>query len=128
MVAPDDVDEEMYIRHLALFVSWVLPIILTINSCSPLFLQRKFARLSENSKTATCQVFRQWLGEDRIISEEEWKILMDEDQAFDYANWREEENIGHETAENRRVGRDEENIGHERIETEIISGELSDDD
>ena len=27
-----------------------------------------------------------------------------------------------------RVGRDEENIGHERIETEIISGELSDDD
>ena len=37
MVAPDDVDEEMYIRHLALFVSWVLPIILTINSCSPLF-------------------------------------------------------------------------------------------
>ena len=94
-------------------------------------LQRKFTRLSENDKTATCQVFRQWLGEDRIISEEEWKILMDEDQAFDYANrgvGREEENIGHETAENRRVGRDEENIGHERIETEIISGELSDDD
>ena len=123
MVAPDDVDEEMYIRHLALFVSWVLPIILTINSCSPLFLQRKFARLSENDKTATCQVFRQWLGE---VSEEEWKILMDEDQAFDYANrgvGREEENIGHETAENRRVGRDEENIGHERIETEIISGD-----
>ena len=56
---------------------------------------------------------------------------MDEDQAFDYANrgvGREVENIGHETAENRRVGRDEENIGHERIETEIISGELSDDD
>ena len=66
-------------------------------------------RLSEDDKNATYQVFRQWLGPDGVISEEDWKTLMEEDEAFDY--------------ENRGVGREEENNRQpENIETEIITG------
>ena len=43
-------------------------------------------RLSDDEKTATYQVFRQWLGPDRVISEEDWKTLMEEDEVFDYGN------------------------------------------
>ena len=47
-----------------------------------MLLQRKFARLSKNDKTATYQVFRQWLREDRTLSEEEWKILIDASRQY----------------------------------------------
>ena len=79
--------------------------------------QRKFVRLSDNDKTATYQVFRQWLGDRRHITEEEWKNIIEEDEAFDYAS--------------RGVGRDESvalpQACAEDIETEIITGQLSDD-
>ena len=48
--------------------------------------QRKFVRLSGDDNTATYNVFRQWMGKDRINSEEEWVSTMEEDVAFDYAH------------------------------------------
>ena len=44
-------------------------------------------------------MFRQWLGADRGISEEEWKTLIEEDEAFDneiYGVGREEVNVEHD--------------------------------
>ena len=74
-------------------------------------------RLSEDDRTATYQVFRQWLGKDRTVSEEEWVTIM-EDEAFDHAT------LG--------VGREQDNgaIHHcdETIETEVITGRPSDNE
>ena len=44
-------------------------------------------------------MFRQWLGADRGISEEEWKTLIEEDEAFDneiHGVGREEVNVEHD--------------------------------
>lgn len=75
-------------------------------------------RLSDDDKSATYQVFRQWLGKDRTISEEEWVTIMEEDESFDYAT------LG--------VGREQDNgaMHHydQTIETEIITGEPSDNE
>ena len=59
-------------------------------------------------------MFRQRLGADTVISEEEWKMLLDEDEAFDYANC--------------GVGREEltTETCHERIEIETISSQPGD--
>lgn len=83
MHAPEDVNEEVYIGNLAIFVSWNV-IIIIINVDEYLF-QRKFVRLSEDDKSASYHTFRQWLGT-TSITEEQWAIILEEDEAFDYLN------------------------------------------
>ena len=61
-------------------------------------------RLSEDAKTATYQVFGQWLGPARVISEEDRKTLLEEDEAFDYRN----HGVGSEEKNNRQHFEDSE--------------------
>ena len=74
-------------------------------------MQRKFSRLSEDDKSATYQVFRQWLGS-TSITEEEWATILEEDEAFDYLNL----GVGREGASEMHVG-----VGaEEEVQTEDI--------
>ena len=76
-------------------------------------VQRKFVRLSDDDKNATYHVFRQWLGKDRTITEDEWLAIMEEDKTFDYAN------LG--------VGREHPAAEiPQAVETEVITGGTSD--
>ena len=133
MHAPEIV-QEVCVCHLALFVSSARISLIVVVF---LFKQRKFVRLSGDDKTATYNVFRQWMGKDRINSEEEWVSIMEEDDAFDYVHL----GVGRQgnTAElsehsEYTVEDTPEHAGAnadgslQSLETEIITGGMSDND
>ena len=66
-------------------------------------------RLTDDDKAATHQVFRQWLGKERVVTEEKWMSIMSEDDP-DPSPVHQCDN-GHSGYES-----------NEQVETEVITG------
>ena len=91
-------------------------VIAVVCMCGPIVLQRKFVRLSEDDRSATHTVFRQWLGS-ASISEEDWSSIMDEDEAFDYLSLGVGQVASNEDQSGPALGAEQE------VETEIAEGD-----